>query len=39
MAKPIIPSKDGKVWVKINEKWKEGAIAVEVKGMTEWVME
>lgn len=33
------PSKGGKVWVKINDKWREGETVSEGKGMTKWIMQ
>lgn len=33
------PSKGGKVWVKINDKWREGEIIAEGKVMNKWVMQ
>lgn len=32
-----LPSKDGKVWVKINNKYKEGKIVTEGKRMNKWL--
>lgn len=36
---PDAPSARGKVWIQINEKWREGEIIAKGKGMSKWVVQ
>lgn len=37
VAKFNVPSTGGKVWVKLNDKWREGEIIAEGEGMSKWL--
>lgn len=39
VAKPNVSSKGGKVWVKVDDKWREGEIIDECKRMSKWIMQ